>query len=92
LGDVLRYQGDRSERVQASLFYSQAQSAYENALAILTERDFPSAWVQTMQNVARTSEAEKLWQQSLQTYQALLRHDPGNLVWQAKVKELEQKN
>jgi hypothetical protein len=66
-------------------------AAFRSALQVLTEANVPSKWRQTMENLARTYELERDWSSARQSYEQLLRHDPGNIELQAKVKELTEK-
>jgi hypothetical protein len=44
-----------------------------------------------MMNLALAYDAQKNWKSEQETYQNLLRHAPGTVAWQSKIKELQQK-
>ena len=81
----------RSEGAQAKAYLEQAVAAYRSALQVFTEADFPARWLLTMQNLARTYERKSDWSNARQSYAQLLRHEPGNVHFQAKIRELTGK-
>jgi hypothetical protein len=91
MGAVLQVLGARSEGEQATSYLAQSVTAYRNALQVRTEAIFPAQWFRTMKGLAHVYEAKKDWVNARNTYQEMLRHNPGNATLSAKIKELENK-
>jgi tetratricopeptide (TPR) repeat protein len=92
LGNALDDLAGRSEGAQAAAYLEQAVAAYRSALQVTTEANFPAQWRRTMRNLARTYELKSDWSNARQSYAQLLHHEPENVEWQAKIRELVEKH
>jgi tetratricopeptide (TPR) repeat protein len=91
LGTALADLAGRSEGAQAGAYLEQAVAAYRSALQVRTEASFPAGWCRTMRNLALAYELKRDWRNARQSYEELLRHEPGNTDLQAKISELAKK-
>ena len=91
LGNALSDLAGRSEGAQAAAYMEQAVAAYRSALEVRTEANFPAQWIQTMKNLARTYELKSDWSNARRSYEQLLHHEPDNAEFQAKIRELAEK-
>ena len=88
LGEALAALAGRNKGPEAAAYLEQAVTAYRDALQVRTEADLPTQWLQTMINLARTYELQRDWNNARQSYGQLLRHDPSNADWKAKIRDL----
>ena len=88
MADSLGYLAQGSQGEKALTYFRQSADAYQNALQIYSENDFPTLWMQTMEDLAQIYEAQGRPTDAARIYQDLLQHDPRNPRWQAKVEEL----
>jgi tetratricopeptide (TPR) repeat protein len=91
LGIALRDLAGRSEGAAGVQALNEAVSAYRRALEVYNENENPFYWLVVTRNLAEAYERQRDWTKARETYQQLLRHDPGNESYRSKVNELAQK-